>query len=91
MKINKGPDRRRDIPLSRKIRHVLPSRSYLKTYAWMLFVFLLVLAVVSYLFGRYLGYQNALAGGLAIGVVVIAVFLAALAAGVLLHIIDRER
>jgi hypothetical protein len=37
MNINREPDPGRDIPLYRKIRHVLPSRSYLKAYAWMLF------------------------------------------------------
>jgi hypothetical protein len=56
----------------------------------MLFIFLLVLIVLSFLLGRYLGFRNALLGGLAVGAIVLAVFLAALGAGVLIQMMDRE-
>lgn len=87
---SKGPAVKQNPPLRKRIKGFLPSRSYLKIYFWMLFMFSLVLAALSWLFGRYLGFRNALVGGLAIGAIVLAVFLAALGAGVLLHIIDRE-
>jgi hypothetical protein len=75
---DKGPEAKREPPLHKRIKRFLPFRSCLKSYLWMPFVFLLVLVVLSWLFGRHLGYRKALVGGLAVG------------AGVLLHIIDRE-
>lgn len=73
------------------MKYLFPSAAYLKAYCWIIFIFLAFLAFVSFLIGRYVGFSVALAGGVAIGVMVIVTFLAVLVVGVILNVIDREQ
>jgi hypothetical protein len=68
----------------------LPSMEYLKAYAWVVCIILLVLSALSYVFGRYMGYTAALTGGLIIAGMVILAFAATLLAGIVLYFIDPE-
>jgi len=70
---------------------LLPSRSYLKIYLWILVMFALLLLVLSYLFGRYLGSDVALKGGIFIALILVYVFGAVLIFAVLVNIADRDR
>lgn len=74
----------------RRARYFLPFASYLKAYCWLISLFLLFLAFVSFLLGRYAGFSVAVAGGAAIGVIVLVTFLAVLVMGVVLNVMDRE-
>ncbi len=73
------------------LMRVLPSRGYLKLYLWSFALICAMLAGISILLGRYLGYELAAFGMGAIFLMLVIAFVGALMAGVLLHLIDRER
>lgn len=75
---------------TRKLRSLLPSRQYLKLYAWTIGIFYVALLVLFCLFGRYLGYADVWMGVLLISFMMAFAFLGALIFGVVLQIIDPD-
>lgn len=72
-------------------RKFLPSKAYLKLYVLTVLMFLLILAALSFVFGRYMGNDVALVGFLIIAGMLVLVFLLTPVFGIILNIIDRER
>jgi hypothetical protein len=68
----------------------LPSRAYLKLLFWTNLIFFLILAILFYLFGQYLGYEIAWIGVLLISVMLFIAFSGVLICGVILYFIDPE-
>jgi len=77
--------------LSKRVQKSLPQKAYLRAYACMVCILLLILAALSYVFARYMGYLEALTGGLIIAGMLIFVFTATLVAGIVLYLIDPEQ
>ncbi len=74
----------------KSIRKLLPSRSYLKLFLWAFALICAMLLGITLLMGQYLGYELAALGMASVFFMLVIAFAGALAAGVLLHIIDRE-